>query len=183
MLGKPSTGRDETLKCTHAAKDEETLRDHILLYLTPRFEGTSTGETFNKSGKTDILLRFEASNVFIAECKSWSGAKGLLTAIDQLLSYLTWRDSKAALVLFVRNKDFSAVLETIKEVVPTHSQFVRHVRDVDESWFEYRLGLPGDPGREVWLSILAFHLPNNLQDREADRYHRSFSKSKWTSSP
>jgi hypothetical protein len=99
------------------------------------------------------------TGVFIAECKFWSGAKGLLTALDQLLSYLTWRDSKAALVLFVRNKDFSAVLETIKEVVPTHRQFLRHVRNVDESWFEYRLSLPGDPGREVWLSILAFHLP------------------------
>jgi hypothetical protein len=146
--------------CLALRCDEETLRDHILLYLTPRFEGASTGETFNKSGKTDILLRYETSNVFIAECKFWSGPNGLLKAIDQLFAYLTWRDSKAALVLFVRNQDFTSVLESIKETVPTHAQFIRHVQDVHESWFEYRLSLPGDPGREVWFSVLAFHLPD-----------------------
>src|SRR6266511_2027827 len=117
----------ERLPSTYADKDEETLRDHILLYLTPRFEGSSTGETFNKTGKTDILLRYENSNVYIAECKFWSGPKALLGAIDQLLRYLTWRDSKASLVAFVANKDFSAVLDSIRETMPNHPQFVRHV--------------------------------------------------------
>jgi hypothetical protein len=149
----------ERMPSTYADKDEETLRDHILLYLTPRFEGSSTGETFNKTGKTDILLRYDNSNVFIAECKFWSGSKALLGAIDQLLHYLTWRDSKASLVAFVANKDFSAVLDSIRETMPNHAQFVRHVADHGESWFEYRFSLPGDPGREVWLTLLAFHLP------------------------
>jgi hypothetical protein len=149
----------ERLPSTYADKDEETLRDHILLYLTPRFEGSSTGETFNKTGKTDILLRYENSNVFIAECKFWNGPKALLGAIDQLLHYLTWRDSKASLVVFVANKDFSAVLDSIPETMPNHPQFVRHVADHDESWFEYRFSLPGDPGREIRLTVQAFHLP------------------------
>jgi len=149
----------ERLPSTYTGKDEETLRDHILLYLTPRFEGSATGETFNKTGKTDILLRYETSNVFISECKFWSGPKGLIEGIDQLLGYLTWRDSKACLVIFVANQDFSAVLASIRQTVPTHPQFVRHVADHGESWFEYRLALPGDPGREIWLTILAFHLP------------------------
>jgi hypothetical protein len=112
---------------------------------------TNRRSLFNKSGKTDILLRYETSNVFIAECKFWSGPKGLLKAIDQLFAYLTWRDSKAALVLFVRNQDFTSVLESIKQTIPTHAQFIRHVLDVHESWFEYRLSFPGDPGREVWF--------------------------------
>ena len=59
----------ERLPSTYSNKDEEALRDHLLLYLEPRFEGSATGETFNSTGKTDILIRHENSNAFIAECK------------------------------------------------------------------------------------------------------------------
>ena len=59
----------ERLPATYRDKDEEALRDHLLLYLEPRFEGSATGETFNSTGKTDILIRHENSNAFIAECK------------------------------------------------------------------------------------------------------------------
>lgn len=51
------------------------------------------------------------------------------------------------------------MLSSIRETMPNHAQFVRHVADHDESRFEYRFSLPGDPGREVWLTVVAFHLP------------------------
>ncbi len=86
----------ERLPSTYAGKDEESLRDHLILQLEPRFEYSSTGETFNKSGKTDILIRHQKSNIFVAECKFWGGAKKHFETIDQILSYLTWRDSKTA---------------------------------------------------------------------------------------
>jgi len=89
---------------TYSNKGEEDLRDHILLVLEPRFQGSATGETFNKTGKTDILLRFEGKNVFIAECKFWNGIKLFFETISQLLAYLTWRDSKAAVIIFVKTK-------------------------------------------------------------------------------
>src|SRR6202041_3474783 len=81
---------------------EEMLRDHFLLQLNGQFEGKATSETFNGAGKTDILLRVNDRNIFIAECKFWNGQKSLTDAIDQLFSYLTWRDSKAALIVFSR---------------------------------------------------------------------------------
>ena len=65
----------ERLPSTYSGKEEEHLRDHFLLILEPNFEGTATGETFNKSGKTDIMLRHEGNNVFIAELKFWRGKK------------------------------------------------------------------------------------------------------------
>ena len=37
--------------------------------------GPSAGETFNYEGKTDILIRAEGKNVFIAECKFWTGKR------------------------------------------------------------------------------------------------------------
>ena len=59
----------ERLPRTYADKDEEALRDHLILELEPRFAYSTTGETFNKQGKTDILIRHEKSNLFVAECK------------------------------------------------------------------------------------------------------------------
>jgi hypothetical protein len=96
----------------HAFHDmgEEDLRSHFLVQLNGAFKGEATGETFNFQGKSDILIRAEGKNVFIAECKIWKGEKAFLATLDQLLSYLSWRDTKAAVVLFNRNADFSAVL-------------------------------------------------------------------------
>ena len=151
----------ERLPATYSDKDEEALRDQFLLYLAPRFQGGATGETFNKSGKTDILVRHESSNVFVAECKMWRGKKSLLDAIDQLLSDLTWRDSKTAIVLFVRNKDFSKTLETIEQAVPSHSNFVKFVGKREDTRYSYVFYLQGDPNREVRLAVLSFHIPSN----------------------
>ena len=156
------TGRIfERLPSVSSGKDEEALRDYLILQLEPRFEGSTTGETFNKQGKTDILMRHEGKNVFVAECKFWRGPKAHLEAIDQLLGYLTWRDSKTALICFVDNKEIVPVLTAIKESTSGHQCFVRFKNIQDESWFNFEFHLPGDQSRRVFLAILAFHLPKN----------------------
>ena len=50
-----------------ATMDEESLRSHFLVQLNGHYEGQATGETFNYEGKTDILIRTEGRNIFIAE--------------------------------------------------------------------------------------------------------------------
>ena len=149
----------ERLPAIYNGKDEEALRDHILFYLEPSFEGSATGETFNKSGKTDILIRHENSNVFIAECKFWNGQQSYLDAITQLLKYLTWRDSKSAVIMFVRNKDLSSVIQTAEEVTSTHSNYLGFVDKKHDTWLNYRFHINGDPNREVKLGVLFFHIP------------------------
>lgn len=149
----------ERMPSTYAGKEEEHLRDHLLLFLEPNFEGSATGETFNKSGKTDILLRYEGSNVFIAECKFWRGQKGFTKSINQLLGYLTWRDSKAAVILFVENKDFSAVLNQIEQVASEHPSYLGFSGKQDETWFSFRFHLEGDPNREVQTAVMLYHFP------------------------
>lgn len=149
----------ERLPSLYAGKEEEHLRDHFLMMLEPNFEGSATGETFNKTGKTDILLRHEGSNVFIGECKFWKGEKSFLSTIDQLLGYLTWRDSKAAVIMFVPNKDFSSVVDTAKEASPKHSNFLKYVDEKDETWFNYEFHLDGDRNRVVKLAVMLYHTP------------------------
>lgn len=149
----------EQLPSTYLDKGEEDLRDYIRLFLGLHFEGSTTSETFNKSGKTDILIQHEKSNAFIAECKFWKGKKGYLKTITQLLRYLTWRDSKAAVIMFVRNKDLSSVLQIAEEVTPNHSNYLGFGDKKEDTWFNYRFHINGDPNREVKLGVLFFHTP------------------------
>ena len=67
--------------------DEEELRDIILAHLNGHYQGGATGETFRRSGKTDIRIEDQDRAAFVAECKVRRGQKELLAAIDQLLSY------------------------------------------------------------------------------------------------
>ena len=118
----------EKKPAVYKAFDEEGLRDYLLPVLETRYNNvTATGETFNKGGKTDILIRYtDGTNLFVAECKFWGGEALFAETINQLFDrYLTWRDSKTAILLFVRNKDFSNVLKTIQEAVPRHPYYLR----------------------------------------------------------
>lgn len=145
----------------YIGKDEEGLRDQFLFVLETRYEGTTaTGETFNRGGKADIILKFaeDGSNLFIAECKFWHGSSEFLKAISQLFDrYLTWRDSKVAIIMFSKNKDFSSILKTIKEDISNHDYFTKYIGDKGESSFTYEFHLPQDKEKKVEVEIMAFH--------------------------
>lgn len=144
-----------------AEMGEEDLRQHFLVQLNGQYEGQATGETFNFNGKTDILIRVDGKNIFIAESKFWKSPKTLIDTIDQILGYTSWRDTKTAILLFNRNKNFSRVLETIPQVVEQHPCFKRKIRSKDETIFRYIFHQPDDPNRELLLSILAFNVPSS----------------------
>ena len=139
--------------------EEEDLRTHFLVQLNGHYEGKATGETFNFSGKTDILIREQDRNIFIAECKFWSGPKGLLETIDQILGYANWRDTKTAILLFNRNKNFSRILEEIPKIVESHPKCKRQREYASETGFRFTLGHKDDENRELLLTIFAFDVP------------------------
>lgn len=144
-----------------ASMGEEDLRTHFLVQLNGQFEGAATGETFNGIGKTDILVRYRDRNIFIGECKVWKGPDSLRGAIDQVLGYLAWRDTKAAILLFNRNKDFSAVVEQVPGVVREHPAYLRDTAGAREAEFRAVLRQPDDPSRELHLAVLAFDVPTS----------------------
>jgi hypothetical protein len=114
----------ERVPGTAAKLDEEELRDHLLVGLNLHWEGRAGGELFNGAGKTDILIREGDRNVFIAECKFWRGPKSATTALTQLLSYLVWRDSKAALIVFVTTKDPAASIASLHATIEADDRFL-----------------------------------------------------------
>lgn len=139
-------------------KDEETLRDHFIMMLSSHFPSV-TGETFNKTGKTDILIRHENSNIFVAECKFWKGIKAFYETIDQILSYLTWRDSKTAILCFVKNKELDPILKQIESETSKHSCYVKYNGKQSDSWFDFEFHLKDDSSRGIKLAVLCFHFP------------------------
>jgi len=138
---------------------EEDLRTHFLVQLNGQYQGRATGETFNYNGKTDILIREGDRNVFIAECKIWKGETELLAAIDQILSYLHWRDTKTALLVFNRNKSFSDVLAKIASIVRGHKCCKRLIKQVGETEWRFLFHNPGDANRELQVAMMLFDVP------------------------
>ena len=138
--------------------DEEDLRTHFLVQLNGQYEGQATGETFNYEGRTDILIRVNDRNIFIAECKFWTGPAGLTKALDQLLGYTAWRDTKTALLVFNRNKKMAMVLEKVTETVRDHPNY-KAEQTSSETKFRYVFGHRDDANREITVAILVFDIP------------------------
>ncbi|MDD5342847.1 MAG: hypothetical protein PHW12_00340 [Smithella sp.] len=146
--------------------EEEEIRDFFLVILNSHFKGLATGETFNKNGKTDILIRSGDQNVFIAECKVWGGEKLLHETIDQLLGYVTWRDTKTAVLIFNRNVNFTGVLDTIKKSIVTHPCYIAKSNMTNQSLkietiLPYSFRQKNDPTRLLSLTVLGFDIPGS----------------------
>ncbi len=158
LIRHSGTSFEKTPK-TYIVHDEEELRDIMLSHLNAVYEGGATGETFNKSGKTDILISEDGRNAFIGECKIWRGQKALSESIDQLLGYLTWRDCKTALIVFNKNnKDFSKILETVVPTVEAHPNFIFNDGQQDENEWHFTMQSVDDENRQVRIRIMVFNL-------------------------
>ena len=138
---------------------EEDLRTHFLVHLNGHYEGQATGETFNYEGKTDILIRVDGRNIFIAECKFWTGPAGLTKALNQLLGYTAWRDTKTALLIFIRDRNMSTVLKAVAKTTRNHPSYKREQHRNPETEFRYVFGHRDDAKRELTVTILVFDVP------------------------
>jgi hypothetical protein len=144
---------------TYAAMGEEDRRQTIVATLNTHYEGRAHAEAFNNEGKTDILIRHDGRNLFICECKFWSGPKGFTETIDQLFRYTGWRDTKLAIVMFVREKGLTAILKGAKETLEAHSQFVAGKNAAEETELRATLHWPGDEERLADLNAFFVHTP------------------------
>ena len=77
-------------------------------------------------------------------------------AISQLLSYITWRETKAALLIFVRDTSMTTAISGVKEYMSTHENYKSTLSPKGETWFNYKFSLPSDIDREVYLAVQLF---------------------------
>ncbi len=142
---------------TFGNMQEPVLREILLVVLNNQF-GPSGGEMFSRRGKTDVAIWHETGAVFIAECKFWSGEEEFTKAIEQLLGYLVWRDTKSALVLFIREQNISAVEQKARQALRSHPRCKRQASDVS--------GCPvfiphheGDINKEIEIALVVVAVP------------------------
>ncbi|WP_051797032.1 hypothetical protein [Catenuloplanes japonicus] len=139
-------------------RGEEEIRDLLVAGLNSVFKGAAAGEVFNGDGKTDILIRHDRVNVFIGECKFWDGETSLTEALDQLFRYAVWRDTKTAVLLFIRNHDVSAVINTALSTVRAHGNFTADAVATGSSRYNFVMHATGDPHQRIAMALLPFAL-------------------------
>lgn len=143
--------------------DEEELRDLLLGTLNGYWRGAASGELFNGSGKTDILIRHGDRNAFIGECKIWHGSKAVTDALNQLFTYLVWRDSKAALVIFIKTAAPATTIAKLHAAVEAHSRYVLTKSAVDPSDRVDYIFTADDEERRVSLAVIPVVLGNRVE--------------------
>lgn len=143
----------------YRALGEEDRRYAILATLNTHYEGRASAEAFNHHGKTDIIIRYDGRNLFICECKFWSGPKGFSETVDQLFRYTGWRDTKLAMVIFVREKKLTDVLSKSRETLEVHEQFVAWKNAASETERRAMMHWPGDTQRLADLNVFFVHTP------------------------
>lgn len=149
----------EAAPATFAKFDEPDLRNIVLAHLNTHYEGDATGETFRVGGKTDIRIEVENRAAFVAECKVWRGPKEISDAVNQLLGYLTWRDCKAAIVIFNKdNAKFTSILESIPAAFTSHRLYKRHSDIHEQGEWQFDMTSAKDEGRQVRVHVFVFNL-------------------------
>lgn len=142
---------------TFAKLDETDLRDILISFLNGNFRLHAVAEAFNKLGKTDISLRYSGDNLFVAECKFWQGSRVHNKTIDQLFSYLTWRENLGVIICFVREKDFTSIIEKAKSAATSHGTYItKSLRNKFDSYFVTRHTFPDDKDKRVDVHHLLF---------------------------
>lgn len=153
---------------TYYANSEEELRDHLLAALNTHYEA-ATGETFRKIGKTDIHIEFENKAAFIGECKIWHGESLFQGAIQQVISYATWRDLKVSVIIFNKeNQSFPAILSKIKNWAAANA--VSYTQPQANIW-KCKYHRP-DMNVDIQLTILAFDLYVDKTQFKDSRYEK-----------
>lgn len=138
---------------------EEALRDVLLAALNMVFPNRVTGETFNRRGKTDILVQQNDEVAFLGECKFWGGEKLFGETVEQLLTYLTSRDLLTAVIVFNRNKAVSAVVDRVVDTIRAHPLFDHDLEvDLERRALRFKFRHPRDPHLQMDLAVLIYDL-------------------------
>jgi len=160
----------ETTPGTYALHNEEGLRNIILSQLNGHFKGAAKGEVFRGRGKTDLCIEMDNRAAFVGECKMWAGPASLTKALDQMLGYLTWRDSKATIIAFnTENKDFSNIVSTLPDTLHKHALFLHALPCTEQGEWRVSMRSKEDKGRRVSVHVFLFNLytrPNTRKNKQ-----------------
>ena len=94
---------------------------------------------FTASGRTDLLLRVEDRDLFLAECPIWKGRKSLTEKLEQLFGGATSAAVRLALFAFVPERAFLWVVRAGREALEQQPEFQAWVGGQPEGELRYQL--------------------------------------------
>ena len=163
---KHTTATMERTPRSYRFSGEEDLRNFLLASLNGTYQGAATGEAFRKNGKTDICIEAQNRAAFVAECKMWTGENKIESALHQLDNYLTWRDIKAALIYFVRRKNFLGIIEKVRGRLAA-IQNITMVRQMNgQNEFECSMASTSTPGQRMTIRVLLVNMGTGKEQTE-----------------
>ena len=91
----------------------------------------------------------------MAECKVWNGQAKFVKGVNQLLSYLVWRDGKAAIILFIKGGNPTEIVRKADASISDHPACLRRFDSADPTLrIDYLLRSSADPARSVHTALL-----------------------------
>lgn len=145
-----------------AGEREETIRDLLLFILNSSYQGAATGETFIGAGKTDILLRWRDRDAFIGECKFWNGSRNFTLAMGQLLDrYTIWRDTRVALILFIRDiAQIGDIIDKASACITSSERWIQSLTPLEPNRRrDYLVKAVNDERRVIRLALIPVVIP------------------------
>jgi hypothetical protein len=91
-------------------------------------------------------------------CKIWGGPSTMDEALGQIFKYLVWRDTKAAVLLLIRNKDVTAVIKKAVAKIEAHPNYKRRGPSHTDDRLDFVMHAQDDAEREIHLALLPFAL-------------------------
>lgn len=154
---------------TYFPLQENDIRNTILNTLNTLYPDLNcTAESHNDKGRADILIKNEDKiNVFIAECKIWSGSKKTITdGLKQLLqNYTSVHDKKLALIIFNKtvtaNKVTEEVMKNVPKFLENKSLDPKIVHKYSVPYlYNYQFDHPKSPDKKAELSVFLININN-----------------------
>ncbi|NUK03236.1 hypothetical protein [Streptomyces lunaelactis] len=90
--------------------------------------------------------------------------EGSTYTLDQLLSYLTWRDTKSALLLFIRSGAPGDVISKAVAKFREHPNYKHDGKYATDERHDFVFHATSDSSREIKLAFLPFHLPKDPEE-------------------
>jgi hypothetical protein len=108
-----------------------------------------------------MFLIHEGRSLFIAECKFWAGTKAFNDALDQLFGYQAWLDTKLAILMFIRQRALTAIIQRARAALETHPQFVAWQTAASETELRATVSWRGDERRHADFTVFFISTPTD----------------------
>lgn len=88
----------------------------------------------------------------------------MIGTIDQLLRYVTWRDTKTAILIFSKKKDLVSVVAKACKEIKQHKNYKSEYDFNDpslqkaETIFGYKFSHPSDVEKQLYLALMVFQI-------------------------